>query len=141
MWILFARQACGRCSSAVPLWSDECPACGLVLHPPGRLRAAGALYLVLGALLTAAPAYLIVRVAGIMARSDDPGAATRFTGTGWQAAGVFGVLGFVLLIGVVGLLMGAWQVVHGRRNLRLVRVAIVLYVVFWTGAMLVQYLG
>jgi hypothetical protein len=43
----------------------------------------------------------------------------------------------VLALGVTGLLMGAWQVVYGRRNLKLVRVVIVLYLIFWVGAILV----
>jgi hypothetical protein len=59
----------------------------------------------------------------------------------WQLALVYSALGFVLLIGVTGILMGVWQVLHGRRNLMLVRVAMVLYVIFWTGSMLIIYLG
>jgi hypothetical protein len=111
------------------------------MHPPGRLRAAGVIYLVLSSLLTGGATYLMVLTAGLVARSDDPEAATRFSGTGWQLALVFGALGFVLLIGVTGILMGVWQVLYGRRNLALVRVAMVLYVIFWTGCMLIIFLG
>ncbi|HEX2188603.1 MAG TPA: hypothetical protein VHG51_06870 [Longimicrobiaceae bacterium] len=131
MQILLMRQECGRCSSAVPIWSDVCQECGLVLHSRRQLRAAGVLYLVLGTVLTAPAVYGIVWAAGVMARSDDPAATTRFTGDAWDAVFVFAVFGFVLAVGVVGLAMGGWQVVHGRRNPRLVRVVMVLYVIFW----------
>ena len=102
------------------------------------MRAAGFLYLGLGLLLAGAGAYLIVLIAGIIRRSGDPGATTRFTGGGWEAALIFGALGFVLLLGVTGILMGLWQIRHGRRNPKLVRVVIVFYVIFWAAAVLVR---
>lgn len=141
MQVLLMRQRCGGCGAASPAWTDVCSGCGVVLHPPGRLRAAGVLYLVLGSLLTGLATYLIVKIAGMVARSGDPEATGRFTGTWGQLALVYGALGFVLLIGVTGLLMGVWQVLHGRRNLVLVRVTIVLYLIFWTGSMLLIFLG
>ncbi len=141
MQILLMRQRCGGCGAASPAWTDVCQGCGVVMHPPGRLRAAGVIYLVLGSLLTGGATYLIVLIAGVVARSDDPEATTRFSGTGWHLALAFGALGFVLLIGVTGILMGVWQVLHGRRNLALVRVAMVLYLVSWAGSMLILFLG
>lgn len=141
MQVLLMRQRCGGCGAESPAWTDVCSGCGVVLHPPGRLRAAGVLYLVLGSLLTGGATYLIVLIAGMVALSDDPEATGRFTGTVWQLVLVYSALGFVLLIGVTGILMGVWQVLHGRRNLMLVRVAMVLYVVFWTGSMLIIFLG
>ena len=99
------------------------------------------LSLVLGALLAGGAAYLIVLIAGIVARSDDPGATTRFSGTGWQLALVYGVLGYVLLHGAVAVFMGVWTLRRGRRSPRLVRVVMGFYVVFWVVAMLVQLLS
>lgn len=141
MHLLVAKQRCGSCGSGTPVWSDVCASCGVVLHSPRRLRQAGVLYLFLGMLLTAPAVYLILLVARIMARSDDPEATTRFNGGPADIALVFGSLGFVLLLGMVGIAMGAWQVVHGRRNPRLVRVVMVFFVVFWIGAMLISYFG
>ena len=141
MQMLLMKQRCGRCGSGTPVWSDVCAECGVVLHPPRRLRQAGVLYLFLGALLTAPAVYMILWVADVMAHSDDPGATTRFTGGPWDAALVFAVLGFVLLLGITGIAMGAWQVVHGRRNLALVRVVMVFYVIFWVAAVLIATLG
>ena len=141
MQALLMRQRCGGCGAESPAWTDVCSGCGVVLHPPGRLRAAGVLYIVLGSLLTGLATYLVVQIAGMVARSGDPEATGRFTGTVWQLALVYSALGFVLLVGVTVILMGVWQVLHGRRNLKLVRVAMVLYVVFWTGSMLIIFLG
>lgn len=141
MQILLMKQRCGACGAASPMWTDVCSGCGVVMHPPGRLRAAGVLYLVLGSLLTGGTTYLIVQIAGMVARSADPEATGRFTGTWRQLALVYSALGFVLLIGVTGILMGVWQVLHGRRNLALVRVVMVLFVIFWTGSMLIIFLG
>lgn len=141
MQILLMRQRCGRCGSTTPIWSAVCSGCGEILVSPRQLRRAGVLYLVLGSLITFPGLYMIAWVAVIMARSDDPEATTRFTGDAWDAVLVFAFLGFVLTVGIVGLLMGAWQVKYGRRNLRLVSVVIVLNVIFWTGAVLVQVLS
>lgn len=100
------------------------------------------LYLVLGTLLTAPAVHLILLIARIMAHPDDPGAATRFDGGPAGVALVFGSLGFVLLLGIVGIAMGAWQVVRGRRDTRPVRVAMGFYgVFFWAAAVLVSLFG
>jgi hypothetical protein len=141
MRLLATKQRCGSCGSGTPVWSDVCAECGAALHSPRRLRQAGVLYLFLGMLLTAPAEYLILLIARIIARSNDPGATTRFTGGPADVALAFGSLGFVLLLGLVGIAMGAWQVVHGRRNPRLVRVVMVFYVVFWIGAMLISCFG
>lgn len=141
MQMLVVKHRCGSCGSRTPAWADVCASCGGVIHAPRHLRQAGVLYLVLGMLLTAPAVYLILLVARIMAHPDDPGATTRFNGGPADVALVFGSLGFVLLLGMVGIAMGAWQVVHGRRNPRLVRVVMVFYVVFWIAAVLVSFLG
>jgi predicted nucleic acid-binding Zn ribbon protein len=141
MHLLVAKQRCGSCGSGTPVWSDVCAECGVVLHSPRRLRQAGVLYLFLGMLLTAPAVYMILWAADVVAHSDDPGATTRFSGGAGDAALVFAAMGFVLLLGITGIAMGAWQVVHGRRNPRLVRVVMVFYVIFWVGAMLISYFG
>ena len=136
------RRRCRSCGSATPAWSGVCARCGRGLRARRWRRAAGVLSLVLGALLAGGAAYLIVRIAGIVARSDDPEATTRFTGAGWQLALIFGVLGYVLLHGAVAIFTGVWRLRRGgRRNPRLAWVVMVFYVVFWVGAMLVQLLS
>jgi len=134
----WTRRRCRSCGAATPAWSDVCGRCGRGARSRRWRRAAAVLSLVLGALLAGGAAYLIVLIASIVARSDDPGAATRFTGTGWQLALVYGVLGYVLLHGALAIFMGVWRLRGGRRSPRLMRVVTVFYVIFWVGAMLVQ---
>ncbi|HYO62495.1 MAG TPA: hypothetical protein VER08_02450 [Pyrinomonadaceae bacterium] len=135
---LVARQGCGRCGAGVPVWSDVCQSCGNVLHAARRLRAAGVLYIFLGLALTGGTVYLLAAITRMVLYPDGSG---RYTGGVWGLVLVYGLLGFVLTIGVTGLLMGTWQVVYGRRNLKLVRVAIVLYVIFIAAGLAVRLLS
>jgi len=135
---LLARQGCGRCGAGVPVWSDVCRGCGHVLHSARRLRAAGVLYLFLGLVLTAPAVYLLAVITRMVLYPDGSG---RYTGGAWGLVLAYGSLGFVLTLGVTGLLMGAWQVVYGRRNLKLVRVVIVLYVIFMAAVLIVRLLS
>ena len=141
MRILLMRQECGACGGSTPVWSDVCAQCGLVLHSGRRLRVAGVVYLVLGLFLSTAATYVMLMLTGIIPNSDDPKSTIRFSGGAWGAALVFGAVSFVLLVGVTASLMGAWQIRYGRRNLKLVRVVIVLYLIFWIGAMLLRILA
>lgn len=140
MYLHRLRQTCPNCAFRSPAWTDECVQCDRRLVPPDRLRTWGFVYLGLGAVLTAAGAYLIVLVGGIMARSGDPGATTRFTGTPLQAALVFAALAFVLSVGLLGLAMGGWQVTRGRRHPGLVRLALVLYAILMLLGVAVEFL-
>ncbi len=137
--ILFplARQSCGRCGSGVTVWSDLCGGCGHVLHAPERLRAAGALYLALGLLLTSAAGHLLAAVTRAVIRPDG---SLRFSGGAWGLVLAYGSLGFVLTLGVTGLLMGAWQLAYGRRNLKMVRVVTVIYIIFMAAALAIRFL-
>lgn len=138
MRLLLVRQECGACGGSAPVWSDACTRCGLVLHSTRSLRAAGVLYLVLGLPLSVAMSYVMVLLAGIIRHSDDPQSTIRFSGGTWGAVLAFGGLSLGLLIGVIATLMGVWQIRHGRRNPKLVRVLIVIYIIFWTGGMLLR---
>lgn len=135
---LLARQGCGRRGAGVPVWSDVCRGCRHVLHTARRLRAAGVLYLFLGLALTAGTVYLLAVITRMVLYPDGSG---LYTGGVWGLVLVYGSLGFVLTLGVTALLMGAWQVVYGRRNLKLVRVVIVLYVIFMAAGLIVRVLS
>jgi MFS family permease len=123
------------------MWSDVCQQCGMVLYSARCLRAAGVLYLVMGLLLSGAASYLMALIASLIHSTDDPDKAARLAKSTWVVALAFGALSFVLLLGVTGILMGVWQIRHGRRNPRLVRVAIFLYLIFMGGVVLVRVLS
>lgn len=137
MEMLLMRQRCHGCGNGVAVWSDECPRCGLVLHSARRLRAAGVLYLVLGLVLTIAAVGLMALIIVHIVRADDPELKDRLAEGAWVLLMAFGALGFVLVLGVTGILMGVWQIRDGRRNPKLVRVVIILYLIFMACAGLV----
>ena len=64
-------------------------------------------------------------------RISDPGATTRFTGTASDATFAYGVFGVVLALGLTFVLAGVWQIVYGRRNKKIVFVALALVAVFY----------
>lgn len=132
-------QTCPQCSTQAKSWLDWCPDCGTRLSRPSRIRALGWVLMVIGTGLTAGMVYLIVVIAGIMRASGDPDATTRFTGTPSQALMVFGILGLVLVFGLVSVTAGAWQVRHGTRNPRLVKVVLGFAAVFFGFGALVRY--
>jgi hypothetical protein len=99
----------------------------------------GAIYLVLGLALSGGILYLMMVIANIMRHSGDPHATTRFNGTPLQAVMVFGVLSFPLLVGITSILMGVSQLRQGRRNPKLVRVAMLWYLVLAASALLIQF--
>lgn len=132
------RQECGACGGGTPVWSDVCARCGLVLQSAKALRAAGVLYLVLGLFLSTVAAYVMLMLGGVVSPLDDTQSNFRFSGGTWGAVFVFGCISFVLLIGVTVTLMGAWQIRYGRRNPKLVRVAIVFYLIFVVGGTLLR---
>ena len=124
---MYARgmvQTCPQCAAVARSWEDFCPQCSARISSPSRIRALGWMLMVIGTGLAVGMAYLIVRIARIVEGSDDPGATTRFTGTGAQALMTFGILGLVLAFGIVTLTAGAWQARHGTRNPRLVKVVL-----------------
>lgn len=122
---------CKSCGGLVPFWGDSCLRCGLQAHPPWRLRVRGGIYLVLGLGLCGGIGYLMVVIANIMQHSGDPHATVRFNDTPAQAMGIFAVLWVVMLVGLTVLVTGVWQIRYGRRNLKLVRIAMSWYVLIW----------
>ncbi|MGV3724523.1 MAG: hypothetical protein ACO1SX_26815 [Actinomycetota bacterium] len=125
------NSRCKICGGLVPYWWDSCMKCGTLAHPPWRLRMWGGVYLVIGLLLCVSMGYLMVLIGDIIRHSGDPTAATRFNGTPAQAMGIFAVLWGVMLVGLTGVVMGLWQIRYGRRNLKLVKIAMGWYILLW----------
>src|SRR5262245_62012678 len=109
---------CASCRQAILPHDDRCPHCGHILHATS-IRVRGALSLVLGLLLACGMGYLIVVIATIIRHSAEPGATTRFTGSPAAALGIFALLGFVLLFGLISIVMGGWMLIYGWRNAKL----------------------
>ncbi|HYE75200.1 MAG TPA: hypothetical protein VEF04_17795 [Blastocatellia bacterium] len=121
---------CPACHQANSTHHDVCPNCGYILHAKS-IRVRGAISIVLGSLLVGGMGYLMVLIATIIRHSNDPGASTRFTGSPSAAAGIFAILGFVLLFGIITTIMGAWMLRYGWRNPKLKRIVWIFGIIFW----------
>lgn len=128
---MVAPYFCERCrfETAEPL--GNCPTCGKALRKTSTVRALGWVLVVLGGLLSAFMAWLVVFFTRLIAHADEPGATTRFTGTASDITFAYSVFGVVLALGLTFVLAGAWQIVYGRRNKKLVFVALALAAVFY----------
>ena len=134
-------QTCPQCGLETQSWADRCPRCGHQLQSPGRLRVLGWIQIGVGTVLALAMTGVMVVVAQIIRHSDDPGATERFDGDAFDAAALFGLLGVVLLIGLVSIASGAWQIRYGTRNPTLVRAVLALGAAFVALGVLVQILN
>jgi magnesium-transporting ATPase (P-type) len=128
---MVAPYFCSRCGTETDEPLGKCPRCGRRLQKTGTVRALGWVLVVLGGLLSAFMAWLFVYFTRLIAHSDDPGATTRFTGTASDATFAYGVFGVVLALGLTFVLAGVWQIVYGRRNKKIVFVALALVAVFY----------
>lgn len=133
-----APYFCDGCKFETEEPAGHCPRCRRPLSKTSTVRRLGWVLAVLGGLLAAFMAWLTYVVAGLMARSDEPGAGARFTGDSTDAAFIYGIFGVVLALSVTFVLAGIWQIVYGRRNKWLVLVALVLAGVFWAVGEYVQ---
>jgi hypothetical protein len=121
---------CPACQQVNSTHYDICPNCGQILHATS-IRVRGTLLVVLGLALAGGMTYLLVWIASIIRHSADPGATTRFTGSPAAAAGIFALLGFVLLFGIISTLLGGWMLRYGWRNAKLKRIAWRFGIIFW----------
>jgi len=121
---------CRRCGNIALAGMETCIQCGHSL-PSTQNRIRGWILLVIGAVLSAGMAYLMVLIGGIMAHSNDPGATTRFNGTAGQAFGIFAILSLVLMFGLCAGIAGAFQILYGERNWVWIRRAVLIAGALW----------
>ena len=122
---------CPQCGARLRVWLNTCSRCGKKIPANSALRKMGIAILILGLGLCGVISYLAWAVALVMRHSGDPGATMRFTGTPLQAVMIFGVFGFVFLVGLTLLAGGVFQVAYGRKSQYLTRVALFWYTVIW----------
>jgi hypothetical protein len=121
---------CPICQQVNSTHHDVCPKCGHLLHATA-IRVRGALAIGLGLALVGGMSYLMAWIADVIRHSADPGATNRFTGSPTQAAGIFAILSFVLLIGVVSIVLGGWMLRYGWRPAKLKRLVWLCGIIFW----------
>jgi hypothetical protein len=121
---------CPSCQQVNSTHYDLCPNCGHILHATS-IRVRGAVLVVLGLLLAGGMGYLMVWIATVIHHSADPGATNRFNGSPAATAGIFAILGFVLLFGIISTLMGTWMLRNGWRSAKLKQIVWRFGIVFW----------
>lgn len=130
---------CASCRQAILTQYDRCPHCGHILHAKS-IRVRGAILVVLGLLLTGGMSYLLVWIAAVIRHSADPGVTNRFNGSPAAAAGIFAVLGFVLLFGIISTVMGSWMLRYGWRNPKLKRIVWIFGLIFWLASLVIWFM-
>ncbi|HWS55525.1 MAG TPA: hypothetical protein VN228_15410 [Pyrinomonadaceae bacterium] len=116
-------RVCYKCDHETREPVERCPRCGnrRVLTTKG-IRALGGVLVALGLFLVTFMGAISVIVAGIIIRSSDPAATTRFDGGTKEIALIFGIFGLVIAFGAACTVGGAMQLARGRRSKTMVRV-------------------
>jgi hypothetical protein len=131
---------CSSCRQVNSTHYDICPNCGHILHATS-IRVRGALLIVLGLALAGGLSYLLVGIATVIRHSADPGATNRFNGSPAAAVGIFAVLSFVLLFGIISTVLGGWMLRYGWRNAKLKRIVWGFGLIFWLAGQVIWLIG
>ena len=131
---------CDKCNFETDELIGGCPRCGSALRKTSTVQKLGWVLVVLGGLLTAFMSVLIVVITRIINNSDEPGTSARFTGDATAAGFIYAILGVVLALSITFVVAGIWQIRYGRRNKKLVFVALVLAALFYAAGEAVEYL-
>ncbi|MBA3322903.1 MAG: hypothetical protein H0T45_15845 [Pyrinomonadaceae bacterium] len=123
-------SSCYRCDFETGEPLSQCPRCGQPLRSAKTVRRLGWALVALGGLLVVFMGALTVVIGGIMSRTGEPGATTRFTGGPEDAAFIFGIFGLVISIGLASVVGGAWQIKYGKPNKKIMVVMFGLAIVF-----------
>jgi hypothetical protein len=78
-----------------------------------QVRQRGVVMLVLGVLLSGGMSCLLLWMFSVMHPAISR-TSSSFTGTRTDATFIFGILGTVLVVGIMGCITGIWQIVTGR---------------------------
>lgn len=119
-------RTCYKCDYETRNPLGACPQCGHQLRTSTQVKRLGIVLAVVGAVLTLFMGGIAILVSGIVLQSSNPHASSRFTGGPGVLVFMYGLFAVVELFGVTSLVAGIYQIRHGRRNTKLVRVILVL---------------
>ncbi len=123
-------RSCYRCDYTTTDPLAKCPQCGQRLRTATTVRRLGWVLVIIGSALVVFMGYLTYVITGIIARSNEPGATSRFTGGPEMILFIYGIFGFVILFGLVAMAGGIWQVKYGKRNKKLAYLIFGLGIIF-----------
>jgi uncharacterized paraquat-inducible protein A len=135
-----APRSCYSCDYETVEPVIDCPRCGHLLRTARQVRRLGWVLAAMGLFLVLFMTGIMILIANIMARTGKPGSTESFSGGPLEAAMIFAVLGLVWVFGLTGLVGGIWQIKHGKRNRKLIRIILWLGAAFLVIATLIQIL-
>jgi len=131
-------RICYKCDYETREGADRCPRCGHKrVMTQTAVRALGGVLVAVGLFLVLFMGAIAVIVAGIIARSNAPGATTRFEGGTKEIVVIFGIFGLVIAFGATSVVAGAMQLARGRRSKTMVRVILGIFIALVVAAELV----
>ena len=117
-------RSCSKCTYIANDDVARCPECGSWIRKAQGIRRRGWLMMVLGVFLVVLMGAITILLAPSMLAAGSPG--TAFSGTPEQAILFLGLFGVIIVFGFTSIASGIWQIVTGRRNIRIVIVILVL---------------
>jgi hypothetical protein len=125
------RRTCPKCGYIRETTDTRCPDCGKTLQSVARIRALGVFSVILGVILLGVMGYLSWWMYNAITASTPAGGSPRFTGGPQEITFIIFVFGLVMVIGLVSLLGGLWQIIFGKRN------KVLVYIIIGLGALFV----
>ena len=122
-------RTCYRCDYETTDVLDKCPRCGRSLRTARQVRRLGWVLTFLGAFLVVFMGVIAVLVTGLISRADESARAKLNDNSGMLLF-MYGLFGFVILFGLVGMAGGIWQIKYGKRNKKLAYIIIGMGIIF-----------
>jgi len=134
-------NSCAKCSFETDEPLDRCPNCGGRLQSTKKVRILGWLLLVIGIGLVTFMGTLGIYLAQLIARSDEPGQTTRFSGGPEEVAMIMAIFGLVIAFGLAAIVGGVWQIKYGKPNRKLMVAMFLVAGILWVIARVIKSLG
>ena len=131
-------RICYKCDYETKNPLGACPQCGHHLRTTAQVKRLGMVMAALGGFLTLFMAGLTVTVAQMVWHPFDPRASSSFTGGPEALLFIFGIFAVVMVFGLTSLAAGIFQIKHGRRNRKVVKMILALAGVLVAAGCLVQ---
>lgn len=129
-------RECFRCSFRGEIAQTSCPQCGKKLYTSRNIRNRGIVQLITGLVLVAMMAGLGIFIGVLATQPSGKDLAKEKT----LLLSIFGLFTVIGLFGLNGIVMGAWQVVTGRRNKVLMWMMFVLLALILIGCLATVFL-
>jgi hypothetical protein len=129
------QRSCYKCGYTAETADKVCPQCGRQLHTATATRVRGAIMAACGLSILGIMGPITVLALNAM-YNPTPG-GSRFNGSGNEGLAIVGLFGMLLTFGAIAALIGGWQLVAGRRNRIVSRIAVAFAVLIFVAGGLI----